>query len=188
MFLFVIILCTSLISSAMHRESPLSVLREPAGLSLDSNDTVSLDMQPKISSEEDLSEVVLSTFMRRTDANVAKYIKPHLTSVIKQVASSPESDDDDSPSPIKVIKTWVKRPDSVKNTSRSDMDEVILAAVEKAFEEKEALLEKKEKKIEGMFSKKSTMLITTVVSALVTVASSLGSVYGTKDINQNCTK
>ena len=188
MFLFVIILCTSLISSSMHRESPLSVLREPAGLSIDSNDNVSIDMQDKVSSEEDLSEAVLSTFMRRTDANVARYIKPHLTSVIKQAASSPESDDDNSPSPHKVIKTWVKRPDSIKNTSRSDMDEVILAAVEKAFEEKEALLEKKEKKIEGMFSKKSTALITALTTAVVTIASSLGSVYGTKDINQNCTK
>jgi hypothetical protein len=188
MFLFVILLFFSVISLGMHNNNHLSVLHEPTALSLNSNDDVDIVIDHQVSSEEDLSEVVLSTFMRKTDANVAKYIKPHLVSVIKQVADSPESDDDDSPSPHKVIRSWVKRPDSIKNTLRSDLDEVILSAVEKAFEEKEKLLEKKEKKIEGMFSKKSTALITTLVTAVVTVASSLGSVYGTKDINQNCTK
>jgi hypothetical protein len=145
-------------------------------------------------SEDELCDMALSTFMRRTDSDITRYVKPHLVSAIKEAVSSPESDDEgvasasSSPSPKRVIKTWVKQPESVKSTPRPELDEIILSAVQKAFEEKEAALEHKSKKIEGMFSKKTTTLITTCVGAIIAIVSSLGSVYGTMGNVGNCTK
>lgn len=192
MYLLLVFLMIASLLNGAHRENALTVTHEPIALNLDDSDTPSAIAAghaiSNIASGEDLCEVALSIFMKRTDSDLAKYIKPHLKSVIQEATSSPDSDDDNSPSPKRIIKSWVRKPDSVKNTPRDDMDEVVLAAVQKAFEEKEALIQKKEKKIEGMFSKKSTALITTVVSALVTITSSLGSVYGTKLSENNCTK
>lgn len=138
-------------------------------------------------SSEELCDAALHTFMRKTDSDLAKYIRPHLVSVIKEATSSPESDNDE-PSPRKVVRKWAGSPDAVKNAPKSDLDEVILQAVQKAFEEKESEIAKKSEKIERMFSKKGTALITTTVAALVTITSSLASVYTTKNSNGNCTK
>lgn len=140
-------------------------------------------------SEDELCDAALEAFMKKTDSDLARYVKPHLASAIKEVTSSPESDsDNDTPSPRKVIRSWVRQPDCIKTTSRPQLDEVILSAVQRAFEEREVSLAKKSEKIEGMFSKKATTLIATVVGAIVTVASSLGSVYGTMNNSGNCTK
>lgn len=192
MYILILILIIFNPLYSAQRDRPLTFINEPTVLSIDTNDTPpsikARHVVSNVQSGEDLCEIALSTFMRRTDSDLAKYIKPHLKSVIEEVASSPESDDDDSPSPKRIIKKWVKSLDSVRNTPRPEMDEVILAAVQKAFEEKEALIEKKEKKIEGMFSKKSTALITTVVSVVVTLTSTLTSIYETKGNIQNCTK
>lgn len=141
-------------------------------------------------SEDDLCDAALEAFMRKNAADISRHIKPHLTSAIKLVASSPESDSEDeaSASPKRIIRTWVKQPESIRTTPRPELDDVILAAVQKAFEEKEAILKKKEEKIEAMFSKKATAIITTVVGAIVTIATSLASVYGTMGNVGNCTK
>jgi len=143
-------------------------------------------------SEDELCDAALEAFMKKNDSDLARHIKPHLASAIKLASSSPDSDNEDlSPSPKRVMRTWVRQPESVRTTPRPELDEVILSAVQKAFEEKEAVLKKKEEKIEGMFSKKSTALITTIVGAIVTIATSLASVYGTMNNNGNmgnCTK
>jgi len=196
MFLFVVMLFMSCICSSMHKNKHLKVLHEPTALSLDNNGdddapaAIGTQLSVSVQSEEELSDLALSAFMKRTDSDIARYIKPHLVSVIKEVASSPESDNDEdsSASPKKVIRSWVKKPDSVKNTPRSDLDEVILTAVQKAFEEKEFEINKKSKKIDGMFSKKSTALITAITTAVVTVTTSLGGIYGIKNNSGNCTK
>jgi hypothetical protein len=134
------------------------------------------------SSEDEVCDMALATFMRRTDSDLAKYIKPHLACVIKEANSSPDSDESsDDPSPHRVIKTWVTHPDSIKSTPKQELDDVILKAVHKAFEEKDAEIEKRSKKIDGMFSKRDTTLITVVISALVTIVSSITSVFVTKD-------
>lgn len=143
-------------------------------------------------SEDELCDAALQTFMKRADSDLARHIKPHLVSAIKDAASSPESDsDDNSPSPKRIMRTWARQPESVRTTPRPELDEVILSAVQKAFDEKEAVLKKKEQKIENMFSKKTTAIITTVVGAIVTIASTLASVYGTMGNvgnSGNCTK
>lgn len=143
-------------------------------------------------SEDDLCDAALSTFMKRADSDLARHIKPHLVSAIKEAASSPESDSEqESPSPKRIMRTWVRQPESVRTTPRPELDEVILSAVQKAFDEKEANLAKKQQKIEGMFSKKATVAITTLVGAIVTLASTLASVYGTMGNvgnSGNCTK
>jgi hypothetical protein len=138
-------------------------------------------------SSEELCDVALSTFMRKTDSDLAKYIRPHLVSVIKDATSSPESDDDE-PSRRKVVRRWAASPDTVKHAPKSELDEIVLLAVQKAFEEKEIELLKKSEKIDRMFSKKSTAIITAVVSSLVTLTTSLTSVYTTKNNFGNCTK
>lgn len=143
-------------------------------------------------SEDELCDAALQTFMKRADSDLARHIKPHLVSAIKEAASSPDSDDENnSPSPKRIMRTWARQPESVRTTPRPELDEVILSAVQKAFDEKEAVLKKKEQKIENMFSKKTTAIITTVVGAIVTIASTLASVYGTMGNvgnSGNCTK
>lgn len=141
------------------------------------------------SSEEDLCDLALETFMKRADSDLARHIRPHLAWAIKEAVSSPDSDEEsESPSPKRIMRTWARQPESVKSTPRPELDEVILSAVQKAFNEKEASLAHQEKKIEGMFSKKATAIITTFVGAIVTIATSLGSVYGTINNAGNCTK
>jgi hypothetical protein len=141
------------------------------------------------SCHEDFCDEALRTFMRRTDSDLAKYIRPQLVSLVKDATSSPESDDEQaSPSPKRIARRLAASPDLVRQAPRQEIDEVVLAAVQKAFEEKEAAIAHKEKKIEGMFSKKATAAITTVVGIIVTIVSSLGSVYGTMNNFGNCTK
>lgn len=179
MFLIVMILsmCRLILSSEPFHSSSSAVVIER------------IVVRPTSASEDDLCEEALSTFMKRGDSDIAKYIKPHLVSAIKEASSSPESDSEEgSPSPKRIMRTWVKKPESVKSTPKPELDEVILSAVQKAFQEKEEELEKKSVKIGEMFSKKTTTIISTIVGVIATIATSLGSVYGTINNYGNCTK
>jgi len=158
--------------------NPLNAMHEPAS---------AVVVRPSSGSSEELCDAALSTFMRKTDSDLAKYIRPNLVSVIKDAISSPESDNDE-PSPRKVVRKWAGSPDMVRSAPKTELDEVVLLAVQKAFEEKEADLARKSEKIERMFSKKTTVFITALVTTVVTLTSSLASVYGTKDNSGNCTK
>jgi hypothetical protein len=140
---------------------------------------------------EDICDAALQSFMRRTDSDLAKYIRPQLVSFVKEAASSPESEDEGeqaSPSPKKIARRLAASPDAIRTAQRHEIDEVVLAAVQKAFEEKEADIEHKAKKIEGMFSKKCMAGIATCVGIFATLATSLASVYGTLNNAGNCTK
>ena len=75
-----------------------------------------------------------------------------------------------------------------KAADKQELDEVVLRAVQKAFQEKEKDFKNMATQVEGMFSKKSTGIITAVATILVTLASSLSSVYATLDSVGNCTK
>lgn len=174
--LLIVLLFVSNVIYASHDREPMSM------------SAINMAARSSSFSEDELCDAALQAFVRRADYDISRYIKPHLASAIKEASSSPESDSDgDSPSPKRVMRTWVKQPESVRTTPRPELDDVILAAVQKAFEEKESDLAHKAKKIDGMFSKKTTTLITTVVGAIVAIVSSLGSVYGTKS-DCNCTK
>lgn len=142
------------------------------------------------SSGDELCEAALQAFMRKTDSDLARHVRPHLAFAIKEASSSPESDNeaDAAPSPKKIMRTWVREPSSVRTTPRPELDEVILAAVQRAFEEQEADIAHKAKKIDGMFSRKCMATIAGVVCAFTTLATSLASVYGTMGNIGNCTK
>jgi hypothetical protein len=179
--LLIVLLFVSNVMHSSHDREPMSVTAMSASV-------VNMAARSSSVSEDELCDAALEAFIRRTDYDISRYVKPHLVSVIKEAVSSPDSDsDNNSPSPKRVIRTWVRQPESVRTTPRQELDEVVLAAVQKAFEEKEAELDHKAKKIERMFSKKTTTAITTVVGVIVAIVSSLGSVYGTKN-DCNCTK
>lgn len=183
MFLFVILLISGLLNASNHE--PISSLTPPSV-----NMMPHLDIMQTRSSEdiieEELCEVTLSAFMKRTDSDLAKYIKPQLKSFIKQVTSSPDSDDD-NPSPKKTIRKLFANPGHAKIAPKHELDEVVLAAVQKAFEEREEEIQKKTSKIERMFSKKTTALISGVLSVIMTLAGTLGTTYGVEK-DCNCTK
>lgn len=170
MFLFILFLLPQVLNSM---QEPASVVVYNAAAAQAS------------SSEDELSDIALFTFMRRNNSDLAKYIKPHLVTVIKEANSSPDSDDSssDSPSPHRVVKSWVAHPESVKSTPKQELDDIIVKAVCKAFEEKEAALVKKSEKIDGMFSKKDTALITVIFTSIATVITAITGVLITRN---NC--
>lgn len=180
MFLFVMLLLSNLIQASNHAPdkylSPCKVNVAPEFDLTKASESI----------EEELCETVLSSFMKKTDSNLTKYIKPHLVSIIKEATSSPDSDDD-SPSPKKIVRKLASNPAQARIAPKQELDEVVLAAVQKAFEEKEALLEKKSAKIDRMFSKKATLLISAGVSIVLTLTGTLtGTLTTSKDCN--CTK
>lgn len=180
--IFYVCLLLSLRINSMNRE-PFS--RELAFAASAADENAPSMTSRRVASPDELCDRALVVYMRRVDSDLARYIKPHLTSAIQEAVSSPESDDDNSPSPKRVMRTWVHHPESVQSTPQAELNEVVLAAVDRAFKQKEAELAHKNAKIEGMFSKKSMALISTVIGGLSTLVTALVSIYATKD---NCSK
>ena len=174
MFLLVLFLVSQVLNSSQEpTSSPIVVYADAARSSSPSND--------------ELCDIALAAFMKRTDSDLAQYIKPHLVTVIKEATTSPDSDDGIA-SPTKTVKKWLMSPDTINSSPKQELDEVVLRAVQKAFQEKEKDFKNMATQVEGMFSKKSTGIITAVATILVTLASSLSSVYATLDSVGNCTK
>lgn len=149
--------------------------------------TLSGAARSTVLSKEEVCEMALMSFMRRTDSDLARFIKPQLQSIIAEATSSPDSDSDD-PSPRRFIKKLSESPDGGRSVPKHEIDEIVLSAVQKAFEARDAEIAKISSKVEGMYSKKHIALITTVVGAIATIVSSLASVYGTMHHLGNCTK
>ncbi len=182
LLIFYVCILISLRINSMNRE-PFS--RELAFAASAADEGSQSMTSRRVASPDELCDRALVVYMRRVDSDLARHIKPHLTSAILEASSSPENEDDASPSPKRVMRTWMHHPESVQSTPQAELNEIVLAAVDKAFKEKEAELAHKNAKIEGMFSKKSMALISTVIGGLSTLITALVSIYATKD---NCSK
>ena len=113
--------------------------REPAGLSvhLGEIDAPSADSSGDLPHlpepiEDRICNAALHMFAGRTDSDLSRYIRPHLRTIVKEATTSPDSDDDSSPSPKRTVRRLAQTPDSIRTMPRRDIDEVVLSAVQKA--------------------------------------------------------
>ena len=130
--------------------------------------------------ESALCEAALSLFSRKTDADISKYVRPQLSTIIKDATSSPDNKDDDDNSPQKVIKKIVSGDISIAEAPIKHIEELVMAAVQKTLEAKEKELADKASQIEGMFTPKSTACISAVSGVILAIVGSLAGAFGTK--------
>ena len=129
--------------------------------------------------EDALCTAALNLFERGTDAVIAKYVKPHLSSMIHEAANSP-TDRNDSPPHVETVKRILSGDLSVESAPKDQLKEIVLAAVQKTLEEKEKVLESTTNQMAEMFTPKATIGISTASGLILAIIGSLAGAFGTK--------
>lgn len=165
MFLFVLVFVANVLNSS----------NEPAAAAASSGITTIV----LHAAEDALCNAALDLFERGTDAVISRYIRPHLTTMIHDAATSPDNKAD-SPPHVDTIKRIVSGDLSVDAAPRDQLKEMVLSAVQKTLEEKEKQLEDSANQISGMFTPKTTLGISTISGVILAAIGTLAGIFGTK--------
>lgn len=173
MFLFVMLFVpiTLFCMERQHTELSIDISRRSPFVEGD-------DYTPSPRDDDELCEFAMSSF-DHPDLDVIKHVKPHLKEILKKKRSLPYLPDYESNADV--IRR-IKSSPIISENDTNDMQKFVLQAIDKAFSEKEEIIEAKQKRIKEKYSGSKTAVIaavTGVVSTCITAGcSALVAIYG----------